>query len=245
MMRITRLFQWTIFGVIGLFGVLGFTNAVVTLTAIDRDLTRETRENSQNIAKAIADSNVDILLNNDLSTLQSRIDQMLPLLGSNGYIYITDEHNEIIAHTFVPNIPEEISSGDSTGGIIERTLKGKGDFFEVSHPILAGVGGNVHILIDQDDVSLMIQGAMGNQIAPIAITFFVAIVLGILLVNLAARPIQQLLQYAVALAKKDNVDEPPNEKLLARKDEAGDLARLYQYFALVADPNRSGIDAKP
>ncbi|MXZ44802.1 MAG: hypothetical protein F4Z01_07510 [Gammaproteobacteria bacterium] len=245
MMRITRLFQWTIFGVIGLFGVLGFTNAVVTLTAIDRDLTRETRENSQNIAKAIADSNVDILLNNDLSTLQSRIDQMLPLLGSNGYIYITDEHNEIIAHTFVPNIPEEISSGDSTGGIIERTLKGKGDFFEVSHPILAGVGGNVHILIDQDDVSLMIQGAMGNQIAPIAITFFVAIVLGILLVNLAARPIQQLLQYAVALAKKEKVDEPPNEKLLARKDEAGDLARLYQYFALVADPNRSGIDSKP
>lgn len=244
MIRITRLFQWTIFGVIGLFAVLGFANAVVTLTAIDRDLTRETRENSQNIAKAIADSNVDILLNNDLSTLQSRIDQMLPLLGSNGYIYITDEHNEIIAHTFVPNIPEEISSSDPTGGIIERTLKGKGDFFEVSHPILAGVGGNVHILIDQDDVSLLIQGAMGNQVWPLALTFFVAIVLGIFLVNLAARPIQQLLHYAVALAKKESVDEPKNEKLLERKDEAGDLARLYQYFALVADPNRSGIDAK-
>ena len=244
MIRITRLFQWTIFGTIGLFAVLGFTNAVVTLTAIDRDLTRETRVNSQNIAKAIADSNVDILLNSDLSTLQSRIDQMLPLLGSNGYIYITDEHNEIIAHTFVPHIPEEITSSEPTGGIVERTLRGKGDFFEVSHPILAGVGGNVHILIDQDDISLLIQGAMGNQVWPLAITFFVAIVLGLFLVNLAARPIQQVVRFAVALAKKEDVDEKQHEKLLVRKDEAGDLARLYQYFALVADPNRSGIDAK-
>lgn len=245
MMKITRLFQWTIFGIIGLFGVIGFANAVVTLAAIDKDLTREIRENSQNIAKAIADSNVDILLNNDLSTLQSRIDQMLPLLGSGGYVYITDEHNEIIAHTFMPNIPEEISNGEATGDVIERTLKGKGDFFEVSHPILAGVAGNVHIGIDQGEVSLMIQGAMGNQVGPLTITFIVAIVLGLFLVNLAARPIQQLLHYAVALAKKESVDEPPNEKLLARKDEAGDLARLYQYFALVADPNRSGIDTKP
>ena len=244
MIKITRLFQWTIFGIIGLFGVIGFTNAVVTLSAIDQDLTREIRENSQDIAKAIADSNVDILLNNDLSTLQSRIDQMLPLLGSGGYIYITDEHNEIIAHTFMPHIPEEISVGEATGNIIERTLKGKGDFFEVNHPILAGVGGNVHIGIDQGDVSLMIQGAMGNQVWPLAITFFVAIVLGLFLVNLAARPVQHLLHYAVALAKKESVDQPQNEKLLARKDEAGDLARLYQYFALVADPNRSGIDAK-
>ncbi|MCY3540352.1 MAG: hypothetical protein F4X56_00440 [Gammaproteobacteria bacterium] len=244
MMKITRLFQWTIFGIIGLFGVIGFTNAVVTITAIDQDLTREARENSQDIAKAIADGNVDILLNNDLSTLQSRIDQMLSLLGSNGYIYITDENDEIIAHTFVPHIPEQISTGEITGDIIERTLKGKGDFIEVSHPILAGVGGNVHIGVDQGDVSLMIQGAMGNQVWPLAITFLVAIVLGILLVNLAARPIQQLLHYAVALAKKESVDEPHNEKLLERKDEAGDLARLYQYFALVADPNRSGIDAK-
>ncbi len=245
MMRITRLFQWTIFGVIGLFGVIGFTNAVVTITAIDQDLTREARENSKDIAKAIADGNVDILLNNDLSTLQSRIDQMLSLLGSNGYIYITDENDEIIAHTFVPHIPEQISDGEITGDIIERTLKGKGDFIEVSHPILAGVGGNVHIGVDQGDVSLMIQGAMGNQVWPMAITFLVAIVLGIFLVNLAARPIQQLLQYAVALAKKDTVDEPQNEKLLQRKDEAGDLARLFQYFALVADPSRSGIDSKP
>lgn len=245
MMKITRLFQWTIFGVIGLFGVIGFTNAVVTITAIDQDLTRETRENSQSIAKAIADSNVDILLNNDLSTLQSRIDQMLSLLGLNGYIYITDEHNEIIAHTFVPHIPEQISDSNEVTSIIERTLKGKGDFIEVSHPILAGVGGNVHIGVDQSNVSLMIQKAMGNQIWPMAMIFIVAIVLGIFLVNLASRPIQQLLHYAVALAKKEKVDEPQNEKLLERKDEAGDLARLYQYFALVADPNRSGIDTKP
>ena len=64
------------------------------------------------------------------------------------------------------------------------------------------------------------------------------------MVNLAARPIQQLLHYAVALAKKEDVADSKNEKLLKRKDEAGDLARLYEYFALVADPDRTGLDAK-
>lgn len=244
-MKITRLFQWTVFGIIGLFGIIGFTNAVVTITAVDHDLTRETQENSRDIAKAIADSSVDILLNSDLSTLQSRIDQMLAVLGINGYIYISDEHNEIIAHTFVPHIPEEISESEVTGSTIERTLKGKGDFFEVSHPILAGVGGNVHIGVDQSNVSLTIQRAMGKQIWAISTIFIISIIVGILLVNLAARPIQQLLHYAVALAKKEEVDELQNEKLLKRKDEAGDLARLYEYFALVADPKRTGFDANP
>lgn len=244
MMKITRLFQWTVFGIIGLFGIIGFTNAVVTIAAVDNDLTREIQENSKDIAKAIADSSVDILLNSDLSTLQSRIDQMLGVLGINGYIYITDEHNEIIAHTFVPHIPDQISQSEQIGNTIERTLKGKGDFFEVSHPILAGVGGNVHIGVDQSNVSLTIQRAVGKQIGAISIIFIISIVVGILLVNLAARPIQQLLRYAVALAKKEDVAESHHKKLLERKDEAGDLARLYEYFALVADPNRTGLDSK-
>ena len=115
MMKITRLFQWTVFGIIGLFAMIGFTNAVVTISAVDHDLTRETEENSRDIAKMTADSSVDILLNSDLSTLQSRIDQMLTVLGINGYIYITNEHNEVIAHTFVPHIPEQISDSVTTG----------------------------------------------------------------------------------------------------------------------------------
>ena len=242
MMKITRLFQWTVFGIIALFGAIGFTNAVVTITAVDRDLTSKTEDNSRNIAKAIADSSVDILLNSDLSTLQSRIDQMLAVLGINGYIYITDEHNEIIAHTFVPHIPEQISQSEPVEGTIERTLKGEGDFFEVSHPILAGVGGSVHVGIDQGIVSLTIQQAMGDQIVWISGIFTISIILGILLVNLAAGPIQQLLHYAVSLAKKEDVDESRYEKLRKRNDEAGDLARLFEYFALVADPKRSSID---
>ena len=244
MMKITRLFQWTVFGMIALFGIIGFTNAVVTITAVDRDLTSKSADNSRNIAKAIADSSVDILLNGDLSTLQSRIDQMLPVLGIDGYVYIRDEHNEIIAHTFVPHIPEQISESEPVEGTIERNLKGQGDFLEVSHPILAGVGGRVHVGIDQAIVSLTIQRAMGYQIWIISGIFIISIFLGILLVNLASNPIQQLLQYAVALAKTEEVEETRHEKLRKRKDEAGDLARLFEYFALVADPKRSGIDTK-
>ena len=63
--------------------------------------------NSRSIAKNIADSSVDILLNRNLATLQSLIDQFVQI-ESIRYIYITSDTGEFLAHTFVPGIPDEI-----------------------------------------------------------------------------------------------------------------------------------------
>ncbi len=240
MMKITRLFQKTIFGVITLFGLIGLTAAFVTINAVDQELTAENEENSKHIAKAVADISVDILLNSDLSTLQARVDQLLTVDGVD-YIYITDEHGEIISHTFIGNIPESIMESDHANTeTTERTIRGLGDFIEVSQPILTGVAGHVHIGVDLSSVSLTIQKAIGRQVFWVGSIFLLAILLGIMLVNLASRPIQQVQEYAVALAKKEMTDDSKTQALLRRNDDAGDIARLFQYFSTVADPSRAG-----
>ena len=246
-MKITRLFQRTMFGIFLLFLFIGISTSVVSIYSVDLHLTSEYEENSRDIAKTIADASVDIILNRDLSSLQSLIDQFVEIQGIT-YIYIVNDADEYLAHTFVPGIPQEILDSElHVGETVTRNLAGMGDFVEVSSYILAGHVGSVHIGMDVSHVALAIQQAIGNQIYLIAIIFFVGIFASIWFVSFAAKPVNSLLDYAVTLARDETAedDESADEKLLTRNDEVGHLARLFQYFSTVRDPEKLSNITKP
>ncbi len=235
-MKVKKLFQKTLFGVFSLFGMIGLSTSILCVYTVDTHLSEEYVNNSRGIAKTIADASVDILLNRDLSALQSLIDQFLEIQGIR-YIYITDEAGEFIAHTFVPGIPEEILNGGSIGEVaVERHLPGMGDFVEVGSPVLAGVAGAVHVGMDTSLISLKIQRAIGQQVYLISVIFVVGVFAAIWFVNLAARPIGELLNYAVALARGEG--DPAKAPVLHRNDEVGQLARLFLY---IADNGSTGV----
>ncbi len=228
-MKVKKLFQKTLFGVFSLFGMIGLSTSILCVYTVDTHLSEEYVTNSRGIAKTIADASVDILLNRDLSALQSLIDQFLEIQGIR-YIYITDESGEFLAHTFVPGIPEEILTGGPIGGAaVERHLPGMGDFVEVGSPILAGVAGAVHVGMDTSLIALKIQRAIGQQIYLISVVFVVGIFAAIWFVNLAAKPMGELLGFAVALARGEG--DAAQAPVLDRDDEVGQLARLYQHLA--------------
>ena len=232
-MKIQRLFQRTLFGIFFLFGLIGVSTSILCIYTVDIHLSKEYESNSKGIAKTIADASVDIILNRDLSALQSLIDQFVEIQGIS-YIYITSESSEFLAHTFVPGIPEDIRNSDSfSTATIERSLPGMGDFVEVSSPILTGVAGSVHIGMDMGLIVLKVQRAIGQQVYLISIIFVVGVFAAIWFVNLAAKPIERLLAYAVGLARDDGAatDDP----LLARNDEIGELARLFLYVTGAAE----------
>ena len=110
-MKIRKLFQKTQFGIFGLFGLIVLSTSALTIYTVQTHLTREYEGNSRNIAKTIADASVDILLNRNLATLQSLIDQFVEIQGIR-YVYITSDSGEFLAHTFVPGIPEVILESD-------------------------------------------------------------------------------------------------------------------------------------
>ena len=228
--RIRRLFQKTLFGVFALFGFIGVATASLAVYTVDTQLSQEYVSNSRDIAKTIADSSVDILLNRDLAALQSLVDQFVEIQGIR-YIYITDETGEFLAHTFVPGIPEEILASDTTDtATVERSLPGMGDFVEVGSPILAGFAGNVHVGMDTGLIALKIQRAIGQQIFLICAVFVVGVFAALWFVNLAARPIGELLTYAANLVQR-GADDAPEARVLKRQDEAGQLARLFRLVA--------------
>ncbi len=240
-MRVQKVFQKTLFGVFSLFVLISLSTSALCIYTVDTHLSTEYESNSRGIAKTVADASVDILLNRDLSALQSLIDQFIEIQGI-GYIYITDEHGEFLAHTFVPGIPDQIGrSISSSDEAVERHIPGLGDFVEVSRPILAGFAGRVHIGMNTSLIALKVQRAVGQQVYLISLIFIVGILSAVWLVNLVAKPLASLLDYGARLARERDSSAPDNS-LLARDDEIGQLANLFLYFSKVMDP-RKGIGA--
>lgn len=230
-MKIDKLFRRTRFGIFCVFAVIVVSTSALCLYTVDTQLSAEYEINSKNIAKTVADSSVDILLNRDMATLQSLVDQFIEIQGIR-YIYITSETGEHLAHTFVPGIPEAILASDHRSTEpVERELPGLGNFVEVGSPILAGVAGTVHVGMDLDVVALKFQRAVGQQIYLVAGILLFGVLASIWLVNLAARPLGELLAYAVELARNRDEDALADREILKRDDEAGHLARLFLHVA--------------
>ena len=227
-MKVHKLFQRMRFGIFALFGLIVLSTSLLCIRTVDTELSAEYAA---------------ILLNRNLATLQSLIDQFLEVQGIR-YIYITDETGEFLAHTFVPGIPEVILESDPfRTEPVERSLPGIGDFLEVSSPILAGVAGTVHLGMDLDLVALKIQRAIGQQVYLISILLVVGVLASIWLVNLVARPLAELLSYAVETARRppeERAHAVRNERLLERDDEVGQLARLILYMSETRPPSGPG-----
>jgi len=222
------------FGIFVLFGVIALSTSALCVYTVDRQLSSEYEANSRAIAQTIANSSTDIILNRDLSTLQSLIDQFKEIQGIK-YVYIVNEEGDILAHTFVPGVPKAILAGDRVKlATVDRRLPGFGEFIEVSSPILDGIAGSVHVGMDKGLIALKIQTAIGQQVYLISIIFIVSIVGSFFLVNLAAKPLGRLGGYATQLAAPAapaSITPEDVQALLERNDEVGQLARLFRHLA--------------
>ena len=230
-LRVRKLFRKTRFGFFSLFGMVVLAISILSISTVSRELRDEYVSNSESIAKNIADSSVDILLNRNLATLQSLIDQFVQI-QSIRYIYITSDTGEFLAHTFIPGIPEEILASDPAATqAVERSLPGLGDFIEVGSPILSGVAGTVHVGMDLEALGLRTRRAVGQQLYLLCIILVTGVLASIWLVNLASRPLAELLGFVVGLARERDGSRNPHGDILVRDDEIGDMARLMQYVA--------------
>jgi hypothetical protein len=82
-------------------------------------------------------------------------------LTSISYVFVVDEKGVIIAHTFVPGVPDEILADyKNAKNVYDRTLSGLGNFSEVTAGILAGEDGYVHVGMDKGYIALQVKTAI-------------------------------------------------------------------------------------
>jgi sensor histidine kinase regulating citrate/malate metabolism len=231
-MRIARFYQKTLFGVFAIIGLIVTLTSALYVNTVDRQLTGDFLNNSRAIARSIADSNVDLIVHRNYSALQSVIDQFVEISGIS-YVFVVDEKGAIIAHTFVPGVPDEIV-GDykDAKDVYDRTLTGLGNFSEVTAGILAGEAGFVHVGMDKGYFALQVQSAIGKEVYLLSIILIVSVLASYGLMYLVSRPLDHLRSYTWHSLSSEQHASPPDpsqvKRLLERTDEVGELGRIIR-----------------
>lgn len=239
-MKTSRLFTKTLILIVILFGVIATATSILTGWTLYRSLTTEYRSKGIAIAKGVADSSAEILLNRDLATVQAVIDQFDEIAGV-GYVFVADAQGEIVSHTFVPAVPQEVlpvikrsRTNPVTGDAVTTTLQipGLGDFIHIYAPILAGVAGFVHVGMDQGFIQAQIWSTVAKQQGLIFAIFIASVVLAYIFVNRISRPLNQLADYTHSLITHDfaaGLNIPAEIEALPEKskDEIGKLAESF------------------
>ncbi len=228
-MKMSKLFKKTLLIIIVLFAVIALTTLISSGWNLYRDLTEEYKSKGTAIARSIAGSSVETLLNRDASTVQAMIDQFTEIIGVS-YVFVVDAQGEIISHTFVPNVPEEILNIKASKNNIptDVVIKGRGDFIDISSPIVEGAVGYVHVGMDKGIIISQMKAAMIRQIYLLSIIFVMSVAAAYFFVNRISQPLNKLTEYSRKLASHDFAVRVE----IRSKDEIGLLADTMQSMAL-------------
>lgn len=234
-MRIARFYQKTLFGMFALMGLVVVSTSALYVHTVDRQLTDDFMKSSRAIARTLASSNIDLIVDGNYSALQSIIDQFVDVSGIS-YVFVVDAHGVIVAHTFVPEVPAEIAVNYRDGrDVYDRALAGMGRFSEVTAGILDGQAGRVHVGADKGYVALQVQTAIGKQVYFLTIIFVVSVLVSYGLMYQVSRPLDHLGRYAWHSVSEEDRGDPPHpshvKRLLERTDEVGELGRLIRLAA--------------
>ncbi|NIP37684.1 MAG: SpoIIE family protein phosphatase [Candidatus Dadabacteria bacterium] len=236
----SKLFKKTLIIIIILFGIIATLTSALSGWNIYNGLSKEFTSKGLSIATSISDSSVEILLNRDLSTLQSVIDQYLNIEGVS-YVLVANNVGHVVSHTFVPSVPEEIIEKNTANNdsflkekhtIKHLSIKGKGEFIDISVPILGGVAGNVQVGMDKSIIKNEIVSIIIKQQVLMFLIFLLTIGLSYLFINRISKPLNALTEHVKTITTKDLTVQNINESLIKTlsdksDDEIGDLARSF------------------
>jgi serine phosphatase RsbU (regulator of sigma subunit) len=237
-MKMSKLFQKTLVIIVLLFGTIAAATSALSVWELRNHLTREYKSKGKAISESIARSSVEILLNRDASTVQAIVDQYVEISGVS-YVFVVNAEGEIISHTFVPQVPEDIlkivKTEEEETEIMHIELHEIGKIIDIASPILAGVVGHVHVGMDKDVINAHIRTAVFKQLYLNFAFFLLAVAIAYFLGNMISRPLNRLTEYAKELVTHD-FSTPENIraeiKLLPEKskDELGELAESFLYM---------------
>ncbi|MGC9045980.1 MAG: HAMP domain-containing protein, partial [Thermodesulfovibrio sp.] len=224
----SKLFQKTLLGIIFLFAIIFVTISIFSGWHLYNNLTEEYKSKGTAIASSIASSSAETILNLDSATVQAMIDQFLEIEGVS-YVFVVDSTGEIISHTFIPAIPEEIKkiAQIHKRGIKDVSIYGAGDFLDIVSPITEGAVGYVHVGMNKNNINQKMWAVLGKQLTLLSLIFIFSVFLAYFMVNKISQPLNQLTEYAKKLLAHDfdaKVD-------IKSKDEIGLLANTMQSMA--------------
>ncbi|GAB6057681.1 response regulator [Desulfonatronum parangueonense] len=245
-MKSSRLFRKALLAMVLVFGAMATGSSFYSGWTLYRQLMLENESKAVAIARSIANSSTELLLGRDAATLQGVIDQYLEIKNV-AYVFVYDRSGDIVSHTFTPRVPEELMGlydSSFTDGVLHHdvvvqkvTLPSMGRVLDISHPILGGLAGDVHVGMDLDSITAFIWREVLLQHGMFILFFLVGISVAYVMMIRISYPLTQLTDYAKRVADHDF-----NAPMHVRStDEIGDLAMTMQHMARQLEEMISGL----
>ncbi|WP_147822395.1 ATP-binding protein [Salidesulfovibrio onnuriiensis] len=225
MSPMTGIFKRTFLLVFCVFGLIAAITSGMAAYFLYERMADEFQSKGLAIAESIAKGSQVVLLTEDASAIQSSIDHFLGIEGVK-YIFVMDSRNDVIAHTFVPVMPDALRerSGLRRSAVREIDVQGYGPVMDINAPILEGVAGYVHVGMDMGLLETYFWKVFANMQLVLLGIFLACMVAVYYSVQRIARPLTELSRYAARLAKHDFSAEID----IVSEDEVGMLARTMQ-----------------
>jgi sigma-B regulation protein RsbU (phosphoserine phosphatase) len=233
------LFHKMLLFIIVLFVAIATINSIFFSISLYNNLTSEFISKATAVAQGLADSSVDIFANGDAASVQSHIDKFAGLSGV-GYVFIVGNDRQILSHTFIGHIPEEIielvskQTGELTDEISKQDIVtgGSGRYIDISAPILLGKMGFLHVGMDKKIIQQTILKAILFQNGITVLLFILSIAAAYIVIQRIERPLTALTRYSNALSTHDFRSRLTdnfgiNEVALKSTDEVGLLAHSF------------------
>ncbi len=234
-MRRSSLFNKTLFFMIVVFGVIATTTSFISGWQLNDQMTEEYASKARALARTMAESDLELMLEKNAAAIQSRIDQYLDIEGVS-HVVVADENGDIIAHTFTPVVPpsirelmEKISHRDKGEISMEPSIMemGEGRYLHVTQPILDGMAGYVHIGMDLRLVERFIRAAILRQQGMTLLVLLCSVFLAWAFVRNISKPLVRLQEYARRVAARDFTAVME----ITSTDEVGELAGTMKAMA--------------
>jgi len=214
-----------------LLAVTAVAALVMTLT-LRRQVRGEFQSKGEAIARSLANSGVDLLLNRDASTIQSLVDQFADIEGV-AYVLVYGPQQDVIAHTFAPFMPPGLIEQNRVPGerpsqarqitLADPATGRSRSILDVGVPVLAGQLGTVRVGMDLDLVDAAALRAAASLVALLAGLALAAFAVSWLLVGRLVRPIEGL----VAIARRVGDGDLTRLAPVTSSDEIGALAGTW------------------
>lgn len=241
--RMSKLFKKTLILIIVLFGIIATFTSLMSGWSIYNGLTREYISKGISIANGISSSSVEIKINMSPETLQSIIDQYLNIKGVS-YLLVRSNQGEVISHTFVPSVPEEVLypiHTNNTSFINEENIirhisvDNYGDFIDISSPILGGIAGNVQVGMNKKLITDEIYSIILKQQFLIFMIFLFTVGISYVLINKISKPLTLLTDYVNSMIADVKPAIDSDKTLISSiadksNDEIGDLAKSFLHM---------------
>jgi len=229
-MSMTRLSKKTLVFMLVAFGLIAAVSSIYSTWSLRDRMTREYESKALALAASMAESSAELILSRDAASIQSRIDQFMDIEGV-AYVMVASHSGEIMAHTFVPAIPEPVNQAlwdirtrhagrVKTPVSLILTLPDGQEIIHVAHPVLAGEVGSVHIGMDKSRLDrTILSSTLKQQGLTLALYLFCALA-AFLFMERLSQPLIRLTEYARRIRNHEFQTEP----VTAPGDELGELA---------------------